>query len=280
MTASILGRRTPLATRLATPQALAELAVEKGNRGLWFEAFDHVAEGVARFPQAQIPLLAFAWDLYEKLQLQHGDRWFLYQGRFFDVGITPDERVLDVGSGHHPCPFATHLSDISIEDDSVGRVGARFQNPRNLPIFEFPVEAIPFGDAEFDFIYCSHVLEHSTDPANACEEIMRVARRGYIETPTSHKDLWLASAEGSNHTMAVDWELDTLVFRPYRPEEIQGLGTSILMDMHCHPGSDREKAFAASIYLFADRLNTMVYWERKFRYHIKKSGLQAGETAK
>lgn len=277
MTASALGRRTPVVTGLPTPQAIAEMSAQKANSNQWFEAFDHLAEGVERFPQFHVPLLAFGWDLYEKLQLQFGDRWYLYQGRFFDPEIRSTERVLDLGSGHHPFPFATHLSDISIHDDSVGRVGAKFQNPRNLPLFEFPAEDIPFGDGEFDFLYCSHVLEHSPDPAKACEEIMRVARRGYIETPTAHKDLWLASAEGSNHTMAVSWESDTLVFRPYGPEELKGLGTPILMDMHCHPATDREKAFAASIYLFADRINTMVYWERRFRYHVKRAERRTSE---
>jgi SAM-dependent methyltransferase len=269
MTANALGRRSQLVTNLPTPQALAELAQEKAGRHLWFEAMDHIAEASARFPQCRVPLLALAWDLYTALRAEHGDRWNLYQGRFFDVGISAGEKVLDLGSGHHPFPYATQLSDISLTDGSIGRAGGEFRNPRGLPCFEFGAESIPFGDGEFDFIYCSHVLEHSTDPARACEEIMRVGRRGYIETPSSHKDLWMGSAKASNHTMAVDWTGDELVFRPYAPEEIQGLGASILMDMHCQPTTDREKAFAAAIWLFADKLNNMVYWERRFRYSVR-----------
>jgi SAM-dependent methyltransferase len=269
MTATTPGRRTQLATNLPTPQALADLAQEKASRHLWFEAMDHIAEATARFPQHQVPLLALAWELYVRLRAEHGDRWNLYQGRFFDVGIGPGEKVLDLGSGHHPFPYATHLSDISLTDGSVGRAGSAFQNPRGLPCFECGAEAMPFGDKEFDFIYCSHVLEHSTDPMKACEEIMRVGRRGYIETPSSHKDLWMGSARISNHTMAVDWIGDVLVFRPYTPIELDGLGISVLMDMHCGPQTDREKAFAASIWLFADKLNNMVYWERRFRYSVR-----------
>lgn len=271
MTANHLGRRSPTVVGFATPRDVVGAAVEKASRGSWFEAFDHFAEGAARFPDHQVPLLAQAWELYKELRARHGDRWNLYQGRFFDASIAPGEKVLDLGSGHHPFPFATHLSDISVTDGSIGRNGARFENPRNLPVQEFPAEAIPFGDGEFDFLYCSHVLEHSPDPAKACAEIVRVARRGYIETPTAHKDLWMGSARISNHTMSVDWTGDELLFRPYSATELEGLGTSVVMDMHCSPASDREKALAASIWLFADRVNTMVYWERSFRYRVADS---------
>lgn len=269
MPASSLGRRTHLVTNLPTPQALAELARQKASGHLWFEAMDHIAEAVARFPQHQVPLLALAWDLYTALRAEHGDRWNLYQGRFFEFAISPTEKVLDLGSGHHPFPGATHLSDISLTDGSIGRAGGQFKNPRDLPCFECRAEDLPFADGEFDFLYCSHVLEHSTDPLRACEEIMRVARRGYIETPGPHKDLWMGSARISNHTMAVEWTSDVLMFRPYSPGELDGLGTSLLMDMHCGPASEREKAFAASIWLFADKLNNMVYWERRFRYSVR-----------
>jgi len=275
MTANLLGRRSPVVVGFQNPRDALAAAVEKASRGSWFEAFDHIAEGVARFPGQQVPLLAQAWELYRELRARHGDRWHLYQGRFFDPKIGSGERVLDLGSGHHPFPFATHLSDISVTDGSIGRNGARFENPKGLPVHEFPAEAIPFGDGEFDFLYCSHVLEHSPDPHKACSEIVRVARRGYLETPTAHKDLWMGSALVSNHTMAVDWNGDELVFRPYSPVELEGLGTSVVMDMHCSPTTDREKALAASIWLFADRVNTMVYWERSFRWKVVDSTRRA-----
>jgi ubiquinone/menaquinone biosynthesis C-methylase UbiE len=42
---------------------------------------------------------------------------------------------------------------------------------------------LPFADKAFDFVVASHVLEHSTDPARFLDELQRVARAGYIETP-------------------------------------------------------------------------------------------------
>lgn len=62
-----------------------------------------------------------------------------------------------------------------------------------------------FRDKEFDFVYCSHVLEHVRDPAKACAELMRIGKRGFIETPTRGKDLWLGTAAVSNHRWAVIW---------------------------------------------------------------------------
>ena len=40
------------------------------------------------------------------------------------------------------------------------------------------IENTPYDDKEFDFVYCSHVLEHVSEPARACEELMRIGKRG------------------------------------------------------------------------------------------------------
>lgn len=42
----------------------------------------------------------------------------------------------------------------------------------------------PFDDGEIDFVICSHVLEDVRDPLWVCSEMMRVAKRGYIEVPS------------------------------------------------------------------------------------------------
>lgn len=45
-------------------------------------------------------------------------------------------------------------------------------------------EALPFTDQSFDYAICCHVLEHVEDPAKFLGEQMRVAKRGYLETPS------------------------------------------------------------------------------------------------
>ncbi|HVB81619.1 MAG TPA: methyltransferase domain-containing protein [Candidatus Binataceae bacterium] len=42
----------------------------------------------------------------------------------------------------------------------------------------------PFRDKEIDFVICSHTLEDVRDPLWVCSEMIRVAKRGYIEVPS------------------------------------------------------------------------------------------------
>lgn len=42
----------------------------------------------------------------------------------------------------------------------------------------------PFQDKSIDFVTCSHVLEDIRDPLWVCSEMVRVAKRGYIEMPS------------------------------------------------------------------------------------------------
>jgi SAM-dependent methyltransferase len=43
---------------------------------------------------------------------------------------------------------------------------------------------LPFADKSVDFIYCRHVLEDLHNPLHVCQEMSRVAKAGYIETPS------------------------------------------------------------------------------------------------
>lgn len=228
--------------------------------------FDAIAEAAELFPQNAISFLALAWEIYDSMS--NAPRYELYQKRIFDFGISPGDKVLDMGSGHLPFPLATHLADISISDGSIGRAGIPFRQQDGKPVFECPVENTPFGDKEFDFVYCSHVLEHSPDPARACMELMRIAKRGYIETPTRAKDIFLVTARPSKHLNHVELNKDVLTFYRYEPWEIDGLHNDILLRMHTQPQTEREKAFSALLYLYPRQVNTMLLWDDEFKYKV------------
>lgn len=244
-------------------------ARELFQKSLHLDAFDLYERLVQFWPSHAVSLLAEVYDLYEALPDKES-RFQLYQARHFDFDIRSGDKVLDVGSGHLPFAFATHLTDLSLHDGTVGRAGAPFKYQDGKPVFECNIEQMPFEDKEFDFVYCSHVLEHVNNPEAACREIMRVGKRGYIETPSRGKDIWLSMAKAGNHRWTVEWANDILIFTEYTPEEKKGFGCDILMNMHCSPQTPREKAFSALIYLKATLVNTMVCWDESFRFEVRR----------
>ena len=87
--------------------------------------------------------------------------------------------VLEVGSGGSPYFRANVLVDAYAETRE--RHWAPFITDR--PSVLGMGEALPFRNKSFDFVIASHVLEHSADPESFLQELQRVAKAGYIETP-------------------------------------------------------------------------------------------------
>ncbi len=251
---------------LTDPNRTLLVARRSAERGDYNASFDMYEKLAAAFPDQSVEILAEAYDQYQKIP--NPDRYSLYQARHFDFGIRPGDTVLDIGSGNVPFHLATHLADLTLEDDRLGRAGAPFKYLNGKPVYQCNIERMPFADKQFDFAYCSHVLEHVGDPAKACRELMRIARRGYIECPSPGKDLWLDTIAVSNHRWAVENIGGKLVFREYTPTQRIGLQSDILRDMHCSPQTPREKAFSALVYLKADRMNTMLLWEDQFAFEV------------
>ena len=241
-------------------------AIDLFNSGSFFEAFDIFEQMFCLYKENAVDILEAAYEAYKLLPYR--DRYHLYQGRYFDFCIKKGDKVLDIGSGNVPFPFATHLADFAVHDDHYGRAGVPFKYLEGKPVFECNVENMPFTNKEFDFVYCSHVLEHVNNPSVACEELMRIAKKGFIETPTRCKDLFLNTAKASNHKWAVQNTNGVLIFTEYTTEQREGLNCDILMGMHCSPQSKMEKAFSALLYLKADVVNTMLLWENSFPYEI------------
>jgi len=94
--------------------------------------------------------------------------------------INKDDLVLEVGSGDRPNPRSDVLVDRYISDNT--ERGGNLQIDR--PLICADGHFLPFKDKAFDYVIASHIIEHMDDPVRFCQELMRVSKRGYIESPT------------------------------------------------------------------------------------------------
>jgi len=198
------------------------------------------------------------------------NRYYSYQKKYIDFNIKEGDKVLDIGSGHDPFPLATHLADF-YEKETIHRAGKLVKDKR--PFIKCNIENTPFKDKEFDFVYCSHVLEHVENPAKACDEIMRIGKRGYIETSTRTSDILFNIKRGKEHHL---WHIaaigNSLIFIEWSEQEKRDTETEYFAE-------ETESIFKNPVQDFVydnwDLLYNMFLWEGGFNYYIfdKKGNL-------
>lgn len=99
-----------------------------------------------------------------------------------DLKIKRGDRVLEVGGGHNPHPRSNVVVD-KYTDTNYHRSGD-IKVLKNQTFMQADGENLPFKDKEFDYVICCQVLEHVEDPVKFLSEQFRVAKRGFIETPS------------------------------------------------------------------------------------------------
>jgi len=186
---------------------------------------------------------------------------YSYQSKCHHFGIRPEEKVLDVGSGAYPFPFATMLVDLYTENTE-----HRHDNLRTdgKPFKVVDINHLPFEDKSYDFVYCSHLLEHVEDPIRACTELMRVGKRGYVETPSIMSDVLFSWAKGMHKwiTLVI---ANRIVFLEYGERLILGIrnpywGESIFSRRY-HP---LQNVFFNNMDIF----NNSLMWRDYFEYSV------------
>jgi len=199
--------------------------------------------------------------IWKRAKYPGDDDRFTYQARYINFDIKVGDRVLDVGSGGYPFPYATVLVDRFLET-SKHRYEPLVRNGKPLVLAD--IHNLPFRDKCFDFVYCSHVLEHVNDPILACSEIMRVGKRGFIETPTMAKDILFAWAR-DRHKWYVVAIGPNLCFFEYSERQLDGIRSSAWRDLifnkWYHP---LQEAF----YDNQDLFNVMFVWFDKFAVFV------------
>jgi hypothetical protein len=89
--------------------------------------------------------------------------------------ISPNSLVVEIGPGYIPFSLASEFIDWQTSPSLVGK---------KVHTLDLNQESLPYEDKSIDFIYCRHVLEDIYNPGWVCQEMSRVAKAGYIETPS------------------------------------------------------------------------------------------------
>ena len=140
-------------------------------------------------------------------------RWSL---RRLHVPVSKNALVLEVGAGGNPYPRANVMLDameFTIERNEQALI-------KDRPLVLGLCEELPFRDKSFDFIIASHVLEHTADPERFLNEMMRVGKAGYIETPEGWFEKMCAF---TYHRLEVSANKEKLFIRKkqsWKPDEI------------------------------------------------------------
>ena len=105
--------------------------------------------------------------------------------------LEPGAKVLDVGGWYIPFNRADEVVDLMPYETRGTGQGPGPERFRRESWVQLDVckDPLPFEDKSIDFVVCSHTLEDVRDPIFLCAELNRVARAGYIETPSINAEL-------------------------------------------------------------------------------------------
>jgi SAM-dependent methyltransferase len=186
-----------------------------------------------------------------------------FQRKIFIKNIKSEDLVLDVGSGDKPFWRADVIVDKFLDDNQQRASGEIIYDKRKIFV-KADVENLPFKDKVFDFVFCSHLLEHVRNPDKAIEELMRVAKRGYIEIPSYVADFLNPFP---SHLWFCDYENGFFIFTQKEKKKdfylngIERFGTKLLN-------------VPLFVYLLAKHGDLVVirhYWKDDIKYKIIKS---------
>jgi len=100
------------------------------------------------------------------------------------------DKVLEIGPGSTPFHRSNEFLELEYESDiekqeQFGHTG-EFKTTKKVHYYDG--YKFPFNDLEFDYVICSHVLEHVENVPFFLSELQRVAKKGYLEYPNINYD--------------------------------------------------------------------------------------------
>ena len=112
-------------------------------------------------------------------------RWMEFKER-----LKRSRNIIDLGCGNDPIAGArvgvdVHLDPKERHSGTGPPIDREKFKTKGVDFVQARIDGpLPFKDKEFDFAYSHHAFEHVDDPAMACREMMRIAKRGVIITPS------------------------------------------------------------------------------------------------
>jgi len=104
--------------------------------------------------------------------------------------IKPTDRVLEIGPGTSPHKRSDVFLEKKYDNDEEfsKQVGHNDKFNTSKQVIFYEGDIFPFTDNEFDYVICSHVLEHVDNVEVFLSEIFRVSNKGYFEYPLIYYD--------------------------------------------------------------------------------------------
>lgn len=140
---------------------------------------------------------------------------------FFPEKITlirPQDKVLEIGPGASPHSRSDAFLELNFgaKQDQISQRGGVLENANfgDKTVYYYDGGSFPFENNQFDYVICSHVIEHVVDPASFLTELFRVGSgRGYLEYPLIPYE-YLYNFDVHLHFLKFDFEKKVLKYLP------------------------------------------------------------------
>jgi hypothetical protein len=172
--------------------------------------------------------------------------------------VARDGLVLDVGAGGCPYPRSDVLLDRLI--GAQHRCGSPLLVDR--PVVIADAQKMPFRDKVFEFVVASHILEHMKEPHLFLDELSRVGKAGYIETPNV---LFERLDPYSIHCL----EIMSLDGRLYIRKKGRVAEDLFMQDLQIHR---RDPSWAKEFFGAPDLFHVRHFWHGRIDYEVVNPG--------